>query len=723
MMTVKTFLFLFCYLSSYLLYAQRQELDSLHKIISKFQQDKAYATDTNYIKQLHILATRYVYINPDSSLLLGQTIKKLSQAIHYRKGYLYALTVTISGRQAQGLNYTNKALFDETLQLAKELGEKSIEARTYNQMAALGRDAGESKEVILGLYEKSLAIRKALNETKGIISCLHNIGLTHATLGDYTQAMRYYLEVLKLSEKAHNQEHQAHVFLSIAELYAKQHKDSAALQYYAKAQKIFEKIENKRGLGIILNELGDMAQRKGNYQEAFDYYQSSLALRKSIKEHKGIAYSYSSLGRHYQEQGHQSHAVAYYALAIRIKDSIHDISELPQDYKGIGQCFLELHDYKNALQYTQKGLEVARKIALKARIRDCSEILSQVHKATKQYDSALWYHEQFKLYADSLNNQDVERNIAQLQAKYEFEKKEEILSHEYEVDKKLHLLSIFFVLAVLLVVSLFAAYIHRSRQKLQKSYDNLTLANTTILSQAEALMQQANELAATNQTKDKLFAIIGHDLKSPIASLLGLLNLLSSQSISQEEFVELAEHIEQNLTQVHFTLNNLLEWAKTQLKGIQTNPQKIILKELATENTSLLEEIALNKGITLVNNMPNSVAMWADKEQINLVFRNLLSNAIKFSQRGDTVSISAQIHTDNYWLITVKDTGVGMSAETTQQLFDVPHSTYGTSGEKGTGLGLTLCKDFVSRNGGKIWVESELGKGTTFFFTVPQNPA
>jgi signal transduction histidine kinase/tetratricopeptide (TPR) repeat protein len=706
-----------------LLYAQRQEVDSLQGIIKQFEQQKNFEQDTTYIMQLHILATYYMYIYPDSTILLGQKVQALSKALQYRRGYLYGSVAILQGKQGQGLNSHTYHLFNEVLALAKDLDEKGIEARTYTQMASVAKDAGVRKDSVMFLYQQALAIRKQLNDNKGLAATLHNIALMYDDFGDYTQAMHYYLEVLKIVEKHNFDDRKAYVTLSIAELRTKQGKNEEAMGYYRQAQAIFKKIGDKRGEGIILHQLGEIEQHKGNLSLAAQYYYQSLVLRKTIKDYKGIAYCYSSLGKYYQVQDSFSKAVEHYVKAIKIKTSIQDITELPKDYIGIGKCLLQLYDYKNAIEVTHKGLFVATKGSFKVYMRDCSQLLSQIYKATKNYDSSLYYFEQFKLYADSLQNQDIERKTAQLQAQYEFEKKEELLKREHEVEKRMYMWLNLLIICMLIGVLAFSIYIYKSRIKLQKSYNNLEQANDTIKIQATVLKQQTQELAHTNQTKDKLFAIIGHDLKSPVASLLGLLNLLSSQSISQEEFVELAEHIEKNLTQVHFTLNNLLEWAKTQLKGIQTQAQTIDLKELATENINLLGETALHKGIILVSNIADTSLAWADKEQINLVFRNLLSNAIKFSQRGDTVNISAQIHTDNYWLITVKDTGVGMSAEITQQLFDRPHSTYGTNGEKGTGLGLTLCKDFVSRNGGKIWVESELGKGTTFFFTIPQNTA
>jgi signal transduction histidine kinase len=205
-------------------------------------------------------------------------------------------------------------------------------------------------------------------------------------------------------------------------------------------------------------------------------------------------------------------------------------------------------------------------------------------------------------------------------------------------------------------------------------------------------------LTQTNAIKDKLFAIIGHDLRSPINSLKGLMELLENQNISPEEFMRISHKLKNGVEYVHFTLNNLLVWANNQLQGQQSNPKNIDLYKLATENINLLGEIAQAKTIALHNNFSQNLQVWADTDQINLVLRNLISNAIKFTQEGGTVSLTSE-RTADYWEMAVSDTGIGMSKEDLDKLFNkVTHfSTYGTRGEKGTGLGLLLCQEMIEK--------------------------
>ncbi|GAB4196988.1 MAG: hypothetical protein OHK0057_26720 [Thermoflexibacter sp.] len=178
--------------------------------------------------------------------------------------------------------------------------------------------------------------------------------------------------------------------------------------------------------------------------------------------------------------------------------------------------------------------------------------------------------------------------------------------------------------------------------------------------------------------------------------------------------------LKEGVKYVHFTLNNLLTWANSQMKGLKINVQDIDLQELVQENINLFATVASDKNIEMRNELPHHIHAKADKNQIEMVIRNLLSNALKFTPHYGSIFISATSKS-NSWEISIKDTGVGIKAENIAKLFakDTHFSTLGTSGEKGTGFGLWICKEMIEKNVGKIWVESQEGKGSTFYFTLP----
>jgi PAS domain S-box-containing protein len=229
------------------------------------------------------------------------------------------------------------------------------------------------------------------------------------------------------------------------------------------------------------------------------------------------------------------------------------------------------------------------------------------------------------------------------------------------------------------------------------------------------------ELQELLSTKDKLFSIISHDLRGPVGSFMQIIELLTSgMQIEPEMQVSLLEELKNMSKNTFYLLENLLNWSRSQRSEIEYAPRAILINDLIAENLSLLSVTASQKEIEVRFNEDHYFNAFADYNMINLVIRNLLSNAVKFTPRGGTVDIYLA-EEEHFVQVTVKDSGVGMSPDIVEKLFtkDHYHSTYGTNNEKGSGLGLMLCKDFISRNGGKIRVESEVGKGSSFIFTLP----
>jgi PAS domain S-box-containing protein len=232
------------------------------------------------------------------------------------------------------------------------------------------------------------------------------------------------------------------------------------------------------------------------------------------------------------------------------------------------------------------------------------------------------------------------------------------------------------------------------------------------------------ELKRINAEKDKFFSIIAHDLKNPFNSLLGLSEILIEdiETLSKEEIVDFSSSINSASKIIMQLLNNLLDWARIQTGRIKHAPEKINMKELIDENVELLSQTAKNKKINLYSEITFPSTIFADKYMINCVVQNLITNAIKFTKENDSISVSSTENEESF-TFAVKDTGIGIKPEDQAKLFkiDSHHTTKGTNNEAGTGLGLILCKELIEKNKGSIWVESEVGKGTTFYFTLPKS--
>jgi len=239
------------------------------------------------------------------------------------------------------------------------------------------------------------------------------------------------------------------------------------------------------------------------------------------------------------------------------------------------------------------------------------------------------------------------------------------------------------------------------------------------------LEQQKHQLAELNASKDKFFSIISHDLRSPFNSLLGFAQLLSDNldHYTLDETRQKVDRIRQSSENLYALLENLLTWSRIQRGAMEHDPEEIPLDDIVEETMDLFLSKAEEKQIEMAHAIPDTMMVYADYNMLHTVIRNLLSNAMKFTPAGGRIDIMANTHNKSLVELAVTDTGTGMKAEDLNKLFriDVQFTNVGTSGEKGTGLGLSLCKDLVEKNGGRIWVESEFGKGTTFRFTLPMS--
>ncbi|WP_111708675.1 sensor histidine kinase [Lutibacter citreus] len=253
---------------------------------------------------------------------------------------------------------------------------------------------------------------------------------------------------------------------------------------------------------------------------------------------------------------------------------------------------------------------------------------------------------------------------------------------------------------------------------LQGSFQNITSKKL----KEEELKESEKKLKELNATKDKLFSIIAHDLRSPFNTILGLSNLLANntQNYDSEKVEKFSSYINSAALNTLTLLDNLLNWAKSQTGQIMFNPVKLNLQPLITHIIEVLNPAAELKNITLKHFQSNGLEVFADQYMLKIIIRNLITNAIKFTNSEGCIEVSA-LEKNNFIEITVSDNGIGMNKETLNKLFEFQsnETTVGTANEKGSGLGLILCKEFIENQGGKIWVESELGKGSNFKFTLP----
>jgi PAS domain S-box-containing protein len=245
----------------------------------------------------------------------------------------------------------------------------------------------------------------------------------------------------------------------------------------------------------------------------------------------------------------------------------------------------------------------------------------------------------------------------------------------------------------------------------------------TVLKKAEdALKEGEKVLLQLNTDKDRFISILGHDLKNPFNSVLGFSEILIDEidSLNKDKIKDYAKNINKSANIINSLLEDILMWARTQQGSLPFKPKNLNLTDVCNDVLITLNPIADEKSIAIDCSGADHQNVFADSDMLKTILRNLVSNAIKFTNQGGTINISAE-QTSEVVTILVSDNGIGIAHDDLAKLFDISevHTTEGTANEKGTGFGLLLCKEFVEKHGGKIWVESELGKGTAFKFTMP----
>jgi two-component system sensor histidine kinase ChiS len=266
-----------------------------------------------------------------------------------------------------------------------------------------------------------------------------------------------------------------------------------------------------------------------------------------------------------------------------------------------------------------------------------------------------------------------------------------------------------------LVFLLFQVYLLANHYA--NAYKNLEAMNLDL---EKVVAIRTTQLTTANTVKDRLLSVMSHDIKSPLNSLRGLLQVYNKGSITPDEFGKFARHVEEDLSRTNLLVENILFWTASQLKGLQIKKEKFNFCQLVEENVQLFQTIASSKRLAIHNNMPGELFVFSDRNILNFVMRNLIANAIKFSFEGGEITIVVKLE-NRILSCHVHDKGIGMDEETLRQLMsgDQRLSMEGTESEQGTGLGLALCRDYLLRAGGELTVESIKEQGSVFSFTIP----
>lgn len=624
--------------------------------------------------------------------------------------YLIALVeIGMQAAPQKAREYGNRAL-----QILEDFPDDNIKAKVLLGICGASCLLGEYREALdMGKSAEMLAGK--IGDKRVLAATLGYITNIYLYFSEYHKALDYALKAKELSEELGYQSGLASALVSIARIHRNLKEYEKALSNYEQALEISEALGNNRYVARILSNIATVYWDLNQYRKALDFYSRGLEMLRKMGSEMEIAQVMHNMACVYYDIGKYTLALQYDKESLAFSEKMGNKGQIAFALGSIGRDYAKLKKYKRSLEYLSQSLQLAVQLERRDIIKALYDEYVKVYVSMGDYKNGLHYHKKFKEISDEILNEDRNRRIAHLEVVYEVEKKEkenQLLKKNNHIQKleldRQKLLRNFLALISVLVVMI--AVVTYNRYLIRKKAE-------------QVLRVSEQKLKKMNAAKDRLFTIIAHDLGSPLNSLLLSAGHLKRhyRSLAEQDLQDFIHNIYKQTRDMSDLLENLLQWAMLQIGKIEQNSETVDIRLLSEETVEQIKYTAQKKKIRLTSHIVENTTAWVDKHMVKAVLRNLLSNAVKYSYAGGEVKISSKDSGDRIE-ITVSDDGVGMNREKAVHLFteEIHESSRGTSNEKGTGLGLMLCKEFVEKNGGKIRVESRPGQGSRFKFTIPK---
>ncbi len=605
------------------------------------------------------------------------------------------------GWEYRGVDHTvAKTFLEQAVLISTYLHNSGKLAKAYNYLGVIMNN--ESKyDSSLHYYEKALEYALIANDSVELGYAYNNIGGHYQFVGQYFIALENIYKAENIFKRLRNYRGLAYAKLNLAKTFEKLKNYDIAEKLLIDVIRIRTILKEKENLITAKRELADLYVAWGKYDKAEKILHGLLPQLEKLSMPKNSSIVYKNLGIIEKTKKHCDNALRYLRKSMHIAKSSNLNFIIADDLVELGNCHFELGETDSAQYY----LRLAEKEALaKQYFHGYISALQanlQLNYRLRNPEKIRFYTERLISIKDSLMREESiirDKEFKKILEYKEIARNNIYLQNEVKTQQKLIFL---FIAAAVLFVGFFIV----------------------IFLQNKKLKERTDELTKALNDKNKLFSIIAHDLKNPFVSLLGYADLLLEELEGDYDIKTLTDgvrHMRASTQKLLDMVTNLLEWARTQTGQIQYNPSVHPINDIILETLSYFTQSAGVKGVELKTHLTPNFKCFCDKDMISTVLRNLISNSIKFCKAGDYIKISVEKNTGEKNLyITVEDSGTGIKKENLATLFTKNTSTEGTSGEKGTGLGLLLVKEMVETNKGKLFIESEYGKGTKVTFSVP----
>lgn len=606
---------------------------------------------------------------------------------------------------------TQKA--DSLIRLLNTTAKDSQYVKILNLIAEELSDKDADRS--LDFATQASMLSQKINYTRGSGNALNNMGWAYYRKGDYSKGFDYALQALRINDSIKNLSQLAISYRNVGAIYNSQAKYRESMDYFHKEMSIHAQLKNELGVGRSLNNIAFSAHRGKIKDSALIFGHAALEHNSKLGDQYLIAFSLRTLGDVYFDEGSVNRSIDYFLASITAARAAKSNFIIETSLYRLGKAYQSKKMWKESIRYLEEAVQVAEILGAKGEQATIYKLLALSYGQLGDYKKAYVAQAAHIALNDTLFEERSRARFAQMQVAFETEKKQteiNLLKKEDEIQKEKIRDQRLYTFLLLIVVGLVMALwlVAWRRNQFKQS------ANRQLRLQKEALEQASYQ-------KDKIFSILSHDLRMPISSLSSVLQLVEKQSLSEEAFGKIKHALGKQITSLNTTLDNLLLWSRNQMEGVtDVLATDCLLNDIVENNRHLLMAVANQKRIAINNEVPVFAKAYADVHHVDIILRNLLLNALKFTDEGGSITIQYKEVKDQI-VLEVTDTGVGMTEDQINKLFKINthFTTTGTKNEKGAGLGLLLCKEFIEANKGTLSVKSEPGNGSTFSVTLPKS--
>jgi two-component system sensor histidine kinase/response regulator len=659
-------------------------------------------------KEIDSLTVELAYQKQDS--LKIETSLRLVHALYNAKSYKKALTY-----------------IDNTERLSKLLNHTKGIAGVYYYKALIYANNDDYYNAIDG-FNRSRRHYNQLNDTLGIAKVNNSIGLIEIKRGNYAVGLQSSLSAIQTFETRNLKDELSSAYNNLADAYYNTNQIDKSLEFNLKALTVRKQLKDSTGIKISTRNIANLYSERKEHRKAIEYYENALTLLNPNSDQILRGEILPRIGAEYLRFKDYRKATDYLFEGLEFNRKIDNKNGILRALNAVGELNMQLKNYKTAAIQIDEAHTIARAIDSELELLKNYKLHKELDSIRGRFQNAFYWQGKYYTLKRELD-QENQPKIPVITKPVEVEPLNDIRDFnalalqkqdkKEAIDFKKQTVISYVLGGAFLIVSTILLLIYLNRKSTLKFNQELQDKNAEITLSNKEFSKQTKHLEEVNHVKDRLFSIVSHDLKDSISSIKGFIDLLKEDGISREEFYDLVPELSENADSASQLLYNLLNWSKSQMQNLEPKAELFNVQDIFKNKISLVEQKIEQKRIILIDESRRDF-IYADRSMIEIVVQNLITNAVKFTRVGDSITVSNSDHNGKS-LICIEDTGVGISKENIDKLFQSgTFTTRGTSNEKGTGLGLTICKELVELNNGRIWVESTLGIGTKFYVELPK---